>query len=53
MDVTDQGISDPIIVVVKLQAYENVVTHWRIKLAETGANRGEGSDMLICNKPNI
>lgn len=44
----DQGISDSVIVVMKLRAYEDVVTHQRTKLIERDASRGEGPNMLIC-----
>jgi hypothetical protein len=42
----DQGISDSAIVVIKLQAEEDMVTYLRIKLAETAEKRGEGPNML-------
>ena len=42
-----QGVSDLIIVVVKLQAYEDMVTYLRIKPVERDKEiKGEGSDML-------
>jgi hypothetical protein len=44
----DQGISDSVIVVIKLRAYEDVVTHWRIKLIERDESRGKGPNMLTC-----
>jgi hypothetical protein len=44
----DQRISDPVIVVVKLRANEDVATHQRIKLIENDLSQGEGPDMLIC-----
>jgi len=44
----DQGISDAVIVVMKLRAYEDVETHQRTKLIERDESRGEGPNMLIC-----
>lgn len=44
----DQGISDSVIVVVKLRANEDVVTRQRIKLIERDRSRGEGPNMLMC-----
>ncbi len=42
-----QGVADPIVVVVKLQADEDMVTYLRVKLVERGSNaKGKGSDML-------
>lgn len=43
-----QGISDSVIVVIKLRADEDMVTYLRIKLTERDANRGEGPNMLMC-----
>jgi hypothetical protein len=42
-----QGISDSIIVVIKLEADENPVMDLRTKLLETDNSQGEGSNMLI------
>jgi hypothetical protein len=44
----DRGISDLVIVVIKLRAYEDEVTHPRIKLIERDGSRGEGPNMLTC-----
>lgn len=44
----DQGISDSVIVVIKLRTNEDVATHRRIKLIERDVSRGEGPNMLIC-----
>ena len=41
-----QGISDSVIVVVKLRAYEDMVTYLRVKLLENDENQGEGPNML-------
>lgn len=42
-----QGISDPVIVVIKLRADEDMVTYLRVKLSESGRKtRGKGPDML-------
>jgi hypothetical protein len=43
-----QGISDSVIVVVKLRAYEDMVTYLRVKLLENDENQGEGPNMLTC-----
>jgi hypothetical protein len=42
-----QGVTDLTVVVVKLQANEDMVTYLRIKLVVRGMNaKGKGSDML-------
>jgi hypothetical protein len=43
----DQGISDSVIVVIKLRAYEDMATYPRTKLIEIDASQGEGPNMLI------
>jgi hypothetical protein len=43
----DQGVADPSIVVVKLEADENMVTYLRIKLpANSRKAEGKGMDMI-------
>jgi hypothetical protein len=45
-----QGISDLVIVVIKLRADEDMVTYLRIKLSESGRKiKGKGLDMLTQN----
>jgi len=44
----DQGISDSVIVVIKLPADEDMATYLRTKPAETAEMQGEGPNMLIC-----
>ena len=45
-----QGISDLVIVAVKLRAKEDMATYLRIKLSESGRKtKGKGPDMLTQN----
>jgi len=42
-----QGVADLLVVVIKLHAYENMVTYLRIKHAESGRKaKGKGADTL-------
>ena len=57
MTVTIRGFADEAVVVVKLKAYEDVVTYQRVKLSENAEKKigeGEGwnmlrSDVFFCN----
>jgi hypothetical protein len=44
VDVTGQRISDPVIVVLKLRAYEDMATYLRVKLEERDVSYIEAKD---------
>jgi hypothetical protein len=46
-----QGVADEVVVVIKLTAYEDMVTYPRIKLPESNKDvRGEGRNMKSSNR---